>query len=192
MSDEPRGLEIEGRGGVAVASVVSALESGEAAESLAPSAGIAPVDVLAALALAALGDAESLGPAARSSSSRPGPGWPGRCPSRRSPASSRDASRTAVLAVSAGLLQVHDFWDASHAAAQEADDLGESRFSAYWHGIGHRREPDAGNAAYWFRRVGRHPLFPALAEAAGRSWTTMATPRLAARLLGQGGWNPRP
>ena len=66
------------------------------------------------------------------------------------------ASRPIVLALSAGLLQIHDFWDASHVAAQEADDLGEARFSAYWHGIAHRREPDAGNAAYWFRRVGRH------------------------------------
>jgi hypothetical protein len=76
------------------------------------------------------------------------------------------ASRPARLAFAAGLLQVLDAWDASHEAAQEADDLGERRFSAYWHGIAHRREPDAGNASYWFRRVGRHALFPALAGSA--------------------------
>ena len=69
------------------------------------------------------------------------------------------------LSLSAGLLQIHDFWDASHDAAQRADDLGEREFSAYWHGIAHRREPDAGNAAYWFRRVGKHPVFKPLAEA---------------------------
>ena len=87
---------------------------------------------------------------------RLGPGSSGCCRSRRGPRSSRGPSDGLRLALAAGLLQIHDFWDASHEAAQEADDLGERDFSAYWHGIAHRREPDAGNASYWFRRVGRH------------------------------------
>jgi len=40
---------------------------------------------------------------------------------------------------------------------------------SYWHAIVHRQEPDAGNAAYWFRQVGAHPIFPELARAAGRA-----------------------
>ena len=37
----------------------------------------------------------------------------------------------------------------------------------YWHGIMHRMESDAYNAGYWFRRVGRHPVYPALHHEAG-------------------------
>ena len=103
-----------------------------------------------------------------------------------------DMARPSRLALSAGLLQMYDFWDASHEAAQEADDLGETSVSAYWHGIAHRREPDPGNASYWFRRVNaHHPVFarladvaPSLLEAPG------ADPALAARLLPRGAWDP--
>jgi hypothetical protein len=81
---------------------------------------------------------------------------------RRFPGSARPDR----LALAAGLFQVLDYWEASHNAAQEADDLGEQSTSTYWHMIAHRREPDADNALYWARRVGRHPIFEELAATA--------------------------
>lgn len=50
----------------------------------------------------------------------------------------------------------------SHSLSQEIS----SSDGSFWHGIMHRQEPDAGNSAYWFRRVGTHPIFPKLNEAA--------------------------
>ena len=69
-----------------------------------------------------------------------------------------DFPETSILNLAAGLLQIYDFWEESHCAAQRADDLGEHRLSAHWHAICHRREPDAFNANYWWGRVGRNPL----------------------------------
>jgi hypothetical protein len=62
----------------------------------------------------------------------------------------------------AGLWLLHDFLDESHRLSQDIDTPAGS----YWHGIMHRREPDAGNAKYWFRRVGDHPVLRLLAEQA--------------------------
>jgi len=42
----------------------------------------------------------------------------------------------------------------------------KSSESHLWHAILHRQEPDPGNAAYWFRKVSAHPVFPKLAAAA--------------------------
>lgn len=48
----------------------------------------------------------------------------------------------------------------SHSISQEIHTTDGS----FWHGIMHRQEPDADNAAYWFRRVKRHPVFDPLRE----------------------------
>jgi hypothetical protein len=101
-----------------------------------------------------------------------------------------NASKPDLLGLSAGLLLIHDFWDASHDAAQRADDLGERFASAYWHGIAHRREPDPGNAAYWFRRVGKHSIFPDLATLAKARMAESPGVESAGRLIAGGVWNP--
>ncbi len=64
----------------------------------------------------------------------------------------------------AGLLLLHDYLDDSHQLSQRNEGSGRPRTADYWHGIMHRREPDAGNAAYWFRRVGSHPILQEIGD----------------------------
>jgi hypothetical protein len=70
----------------------------------------------------------------------------------------RDAARCCLSA----LWLWHDFLDESHAISQEIETVDGS----YWHAIMHRREPDYGNAKYWFRRVPQHKIYAPLAIAA--------------------------
>lgn len=55
----------------------------------------------------------------------------------------------------AGLLLYLGCWDEAHRISQ---DLATAEGN-FWHGIVHRQEPDAWNSQYWFRRVGKHPVF---------------------------------
>jgi hypothetical protein len=71
-------------------------------------------------------------------------------------------ARLARVAVRAGLLLWNDQFDAAHEAAQSIEGEGVERLGDYWHAILHRREPDYGNARYWLRRVGPHPVHTAL------------------------------
>lgn len=77
---------------------------------------------------------------------------------------SRRGDRIARAAMAAGLYQWIDLLDESHEAAQSIEGEGPDRDGDYWHAIMHRREGDFGNSAYWFRRVGSHPVFPDLRE----------------------------
>ena len=61
----------------------------------------------------------------------------------------------------AGLWTYIGCFDEAHQISQNV----ESPEGAFWHAILHRREPDPGNSAYWFHRVGKHPVFPALQQA---------------------------
>ncbi len=64
-------------------------------------------------------------------------------------------------AAMAGLWVYFSCFDQGHEAAQEL----ATPEGSFWHAILHRQEPDAGNAIYWFRQLGTHAIFPALAEA---------------------------
>lgn len=75
------------------------------------------------------------------------------------------ADRDAAQACLAGLWLYYDYLDESHRLSQDLDTPDGS----FWHGILHRREPDPDNAKYWFRRVGRHPVFEPLRAAAAES-----------------------
>lgn len=84
------------------------------------------------------------------------------------------ASPADAQALLAGLLLWHDLLDESHKISQFIEGEGHDTNGDYWHAIMHRREPDFGNAKYWFRRVGPHPIHPDLADHARRNLS--ATP----------------
>jgi hypothetical protein len=67
--------------------------------------------------------------------------------------------------VRSGLYLYSGCWDAGHTAA----DSVENSNGYFWHGIAHRQEPDPSNAAYWFHKTGKHPIFPRLAAEAAHS-----------------------
>jgi hypothetical protein len=94
------------------------------------------------------------------------------------------ADRDMVTACRAGLWLAFDFLDESHRFSQDL----HTPEGSYWHGLMHRREPDFANAAYWFRRVGDHPVFEPLRQAAARQ--AADGPAEAAFLTTQTTWDP--
>lgn len=62
-------------------------------------------------------------------------------------------------------------WDAAHRTAQDL----ESGDGAWIHAYLHRKEGDAGNAAYWYRRAGK----PIASASLGDEWNEIVSALLA-------------
>lgn len=103
--------------------------------------------------------------------------------------------QNAADACKSGLWLLAGELDRSHSFSQDIHNSDGS----FWHGIMHRREHDFGNAKYWFRKVGGHPVFPLLAAAAGdwareplsmidgSDWDPFAMVDACQKAVGQGG-----
>jgi hypothetical protein len=122
-------------------------------------------------------------------------GWPERRMELECrPAGMREAEEAlrgldAEPAVLAGLWLYCGRFEESHGISQELNTAEGS----YWHAILHRQEPDDWNSGYWFRRVGRHPIFGELAARAkdagygGGEWDAEGFIRYCAAARKEGG-----
>jgi hypothetical protein len=80
----------------------------------------------------------------------------------------------------------HDHLEESHQLSQNLHD----RSGSFLHGIMHRREPDYGNAKYWFRQVGQHPAFPEIVRQVKRLFAGQAGDTPPLHMLARDAWDP--
>ena len=77
-----------------------------------------------------------------------------------------DAEIERLLPDTAPLKSALHLWNDNLTRAHEVAQEIKTQTGSYLHGVMHRREPDYENAKYWFHKVGAHPLFPRVREAA--------------------------
>jgi len=99
--------------------------------------------------------------------------------------SSTDLPKERQQLIRALLLLWHDHFEPSHSISQSI----ENADGAFVHGILHRREPDYSNAAYWFRRVGKHAVFSKLADRAKALVDKAGQSQLIQTLIRGGQWD---
>lgn len=96
------------------------------------------------------------------------------------------ADREMASCCIAGMWLLYDDLDQSHAISQSL----KSASGSFWHAIMHRREGDFSNSKYWYRRVGRHPVFDPLAIRATQFAKTSGQVEVFDDDVRQGDWDP--
>ncbi len=86
----------------------------------------------------------------------------------------------------AGLWLYHDFLDQSEAVSKGI----ATPAGTYWQALKARRQPDFAKAADLFRKVGAHPIFPALNAVATDLASALYLPPEANFLVGSEEWDP--
>lgn len=98
----------------------------------------------------------------------------------------RHLDTTSRTALAAAIWLWRDDFDQAHELAQQIEGTGRPNHGDYVHAIVHRREPDPGNARYWFRRVARHPVLNRLPA----GWEAIRTNHLSSAVSAASGRLP--